>query len=133
MAIGLEQIAAVELLGLEVPVGQEVGAQSRSLGIMGEVEVSGDAGIAFLEPADGLVDLVGLDDPAPGDALGELVEIGAQAALLLGADGAILGDALLGAAEHPGVLIIGAGLDLDAALLLGRVARRGLAMDDGEA
>ncbi len=70
-----------------MPVGREGGAQSGALGIVVEAEVGDDAGIAFLKSADGLIDLVGLDEPAPVDALSKLVEIGAQVTVLLGADG----------------------------------------------
>jgi hypothetical protein len=77
--------------------------------------------------SDVLIDLLGLHQPFVGDAARELVDISEQALLVLAADGVILGDALLAAAEHIGVLILDAGLDLDRGLLLGGVEQGRLA------
>ncbi len=49
------------------------------------------------------------------------------------ADGAVLGDALLAAAQRVGLFAVDAGLDLDRGLLLRRVERRRLAQHRGEA
>jgi hypothetical protein len=67
-----------------------------------------------------------------GDAFCELVDIGAQACFLLGADGAIFGDALLAAAEHVSLLICSLGFDLNQGLLLPGVERGRLSQHRGD-
>src|SRR5208282_3569937 len=69
VAIGLDQIAAVEPFGLGILVGIELGLEGRGLRVVGEIEVAGDAGVALLQASDRLVDLLGLDQFFLGDAL----------------------------------------------------------------
>jgi len=133
LAIGLDQIAAIELFGLGMAGRIELTDDRCGLRIMGEAEVAGDAGIAFLQSSDRLVDLCGLDKLSLGDTSRQPIDVGAQAVFLLGADGAVLGDALLAAAQHVGVVPLRAGLDLDRGLLLGAIERRGLAQHRREA
>ena len=113
----------VELFGLGMFDGVEGADEGCGVRIMGELEVARDAGIALLQSSDRPVDLVGFDELCVGDASRQFVDVGAQTAYLLGADGAIFGDALLTAAEHVGVLTVGTGLDLDRGLVLTRVER----------
>ena len=106
---------------MEVFVGVEFGVE-RAL-VISEIEIAGRAGVALLQSSDRLVDLGGVDEPSVGDALRELVDIGAQALFVLGANGAIFGDALFATAEHVGLRIVGAGFNLDRRLLLSGIER----------
>jgi hypothetical protein len=63
-------------------------------GSTSEFVVTGDTGIALLEPANRLGDLFGAFELPGADPPTELVEIGEQAALLFDADGAVLVAAL---------------------------------------
>src|SRR2546428_12327094 len=94
-AIGLEQIAAVELFGPAVFVGIELRNEGCGLRAMGELVVAGDAGVALLQSSDRLVDLIGLDELFIGDASREFFDIGQQARFLFCADGAIFADSLV--------------------------------------
>lgn len=92
---------------MEVFVGIEFGVE-RAL-VISEVEIAGGARVALLQSSDRLVDLGDVDEPSVGDALRELVDIGAQALFVLGANGAIFGDALFAPAEHVGLRVGGRG------------------------
>src|SRR6202171_1558145 len=99
---------------------------------MGEVVVARDAGIAILQSSDRLIDFIDFDQPSPSDALRQLVDVGVQATLVLDADGTVLGDALLAAAEHVGLLVADPGLDLDRGLPLTWIERGRLAQHRGK-
>jgi hypothetical protein len=77
----------------------ETGAELPGVGVEGEVVIASHAGVALLEAADRLGDLVGAFEPAGGDPPGEFVEIGEQAAFVFGADGAVFVAALLAASR----------------------------------
>ena len=68
LAIGLDQIAAVELLGPGMFGRFELADDRRGLRVMGDAEVARDARIALLQPSDRLVDLGGLDELSVSDA-----------------------------------------------------------------
>ena len=102
IAVGLDQIAAIELSGLGQFVFLEGGAELSGVGVDGEFVVAGDTGVAFLEPADRLGNLFGSFELAGGDPPVKFFEVGEQSALLFGADRAVFVAALLAAAQYLG-------------------------------
>ena len=63
VAVGLEDVAAVEGLGAGLGVG--LGGEALGLGPIVDAPGAGDPGIALLQAADGLTDSQRRDQPAP--------------------------------------------------------------------
>ena len=109
VAVGLDQVAAVELSGFGAFVFLEGGAELSGLGVDGKFVVAGDTRVAFLEPANRLGDLFGSFELAGGDPLASLSRSASRRVFLFGADGAVFVAALCAAAQDIGGVAVAAG------------------------
>src|SRR5439155_23128095 len=92
-------------------------------GVVGDLVVAGHAGVALLEPADGLLDLgLGLEPPGR-DARLQLLQIRQEAAFVCVADRPIFGRAAITSAQDVDFGADWLAFDPDAGLLLGRIAQ----------
>src|SRR5207244_9519309 len=89
LSIGLKNITAVEFFGDRLFVGEFFPSQVLIGDIVGDLIITRHARIALLQSADRPLDFVFLFQPAVGDALLTLLEIGAQFRFLLFSNGAV--------------------------------------------
>ena len=90
----MQQIAAVQLLGLLVSLGVNGVDQPFVLAVVFDAVVSGDAGVALFDAADGFSYLDGVLEPAFFDAPLEADQVGQETLFLFFADGAVRFDPL---------------------------------------
>lgn len=94
VAVAVQQITAVQLLGLLVSLGVNGVDQPFVLAVVFDAVVSGDAGVALFDAADGFADFDGIFQPALLNAPLEADQVGQETLLLFFADGAVFFDPL---------------------------------------